>query len=114
MKKKITALVAASVLMFALGTTVFAASSTKKEAAPDNKSSVTSCCGGMMSGGYGMMMDEDGKMLPEEDFEKKLNEAVEDGSIRSDEKESYLKMYDYCAEAGTGSRGRGMMGGCGR
>lgn len=53
-------------------------------------------------------------MLPKEDFEKKLNEAVEDGSISSDEKESYLKMYDYCAEAGNGSRGRGMIGGCGR
>ncbi len=58
--------------------------------------------------GYGFMCDEDGNLLTREAFEEKLDGAIADGTLRAEDKEAYLAMYDYCAQYG----GMGGSGGC--
>ncbi len=53
-------------------------------------------------------MDEDGNLLDQKDFEAKLDKAVVDGTIKAEDKDSYLRMYENCAD---GNGNGGMMGG---
>ncbi len=117
MNKKLVAITSALALTLAMGTTAFAATpDTAAATAPQTQisQSQNQGCGGrgMMSGsGYGFMMDEDGNLLDQKDFEAKLDKAVKDGTIKTEDKDFYLRMYENCA---SGNGNGGMMRGCGR
>ncbi len=48
------------------------------------------------STGYGFMLDEDGDFLSEDEFEERLNYAIDNNLLDEDEKDFYLNMFDYC------------------
>lgn len=110
MKKRMIAAVGAAALTVAMQITVFAASNSNmvKTNVPAQTQVKQNGCGSMMSGRYGFMMDENGSLLGLEDFTKKLDEAVKDGTVKAEDKEYYLDMYERCAR-GWGSM---MRGGC--
>ena len=109
MKKKMIALMGATVLTFTMGTTAFANNAVE---ASDNltmpvipQNSAYSCFGG---GATGMMMDDNGNLLSQEAFEARLDSAVQDGQMTQEEKAYYLNMYERCTTGrNMGSRSRG-------
>lgn len=103
MKKRLVAIIGVTTLTLMLGTTAFA-----RGMAFNTNSQIGGYCGN----GYSFMRDADGNILSQEDFEKNLDKAIEDGTIAKEDRDAYLEMYEYCKDNG-GLR-RGGCGGRGR
>ncbi len=58
----------------------------------------------------GFMWDEDGSFVDRGAFEESLNQAIEDGLVRPEDRDFYFDRYDYCAEYGGAPGGRGGFG----
>lgn len=91
MGKKITVLVVAVAALFtmSMATTAFAAGPPFSNNTPPF---------GAGAGGYGiysLITDENGDFVSRDMFEANLDEAVADGTISAEDKESFLEMYDY-------------------
>ena len=69
---------------------------------------------GICGGGYAFMWDEDGNFLDKEAFEAKIDQAIADGLIASEDKAALLETYDWCAAYGGGAIGGRRGPGCGR
>lgn len=107
MTKKLFSLIVVAILVLGLATTASAAPVRARVVQANTASSSE-----YYQGIPGFMCDSNGNLLSREDFEAKLDKAIEDGLIEANDKAAYMDMYDFCATNG-GGMGRGY-GGAGR
>lgn len=111
MKKKIITVLGIAVLAIAMGTTALATTVLDQPQKSTAIAQTQQNCGfgrggGMMSRNYGLMMDENGKLLDKEAFEAKLDAAIKDGTIKPEDKEFYIERYEACTANGGMMLGR--------
>lgn len=108
MSKKLMAIVVAMMLTLAMTTTAFAVSPTRSVNA-----GFGGCGKGYSQQCYTLMRDADGNLVSRDVFEKNLDEAIADGTFKSEDKEYFLERYDNCSKNGGALGGGRRCGGLG-
>ncbi len=87
MRKKLIATISIMTMVYAMSTSVFASGFPRMMSQNYNYST---------NYNYDLMLNENGDFLSIEDFEQRLDDAVENNLLLEDDKDFYLDMFDYC------------------